>query len=348
MIGVVLSEPDELLESGPRLPRWSVLAGALVLAAALLTAVLVKTAGGHHAATPTRTVSNPAPTSSPPEELGTDAVHDIAVDGNGGVLLLTDPPSELIALAGDGSIRHRAPAPATAGLLIAAPDVDRAWVVAPGAGSSEVFAYARSTVRNLAGYRVPATVAAAAAFDGTLWLATDKGVYVLGPPPTVVRLGGFAGAVQTIAADPARRRLLAVSARYELLTVDARGAHVVRRAHNILPESIVVTRDAIWAVGFGQVGGSRQGRVDPRSLAITPVGSTDPQAPQGANAWAGEHVFWIKYAYSGAMVCHDARTGEVVAAFTDTSDPVASVTGTAYALSGGQLTRLRTTAACPG
>jgi len=342
----VLSEPDELLDSGPRLPRWVVVAGVGGLAAALLVAVVVKT--GHHSA---RSAPSPRPLTPPlaePANLAGLSVRDLAIDPGGVLYVLTNWPTQLVAIR-NGAIGGQADAAATGRRVVANRTSDLVWVIAPGKLGTEVYTYAGSTMARLGTFHVPARVAAAAPLDNQLWMATDHGVYRGPRGPSAIRLPGYVGDVREIAADPLRFRLLAVSHTYGLLTVDARGVHpVAGRPGPVRPESIAVTGDSIWLVGFGRPFGTRLGRLDPRTLRVTLVGAPDPQAEDGAVAWAGNGAVWVKYPASGSIVCLDARTGDASAAFIDTDAPVTSVRGLAYAVRGSGVVRLPTTAGCPG
>jgi hypothetical protein len=321
--------------------------GALVLIAGVITAVAVRNAG-HHGAAPTQATAPSAVQPSPTSEPSAVQVQDLAISADGSLYILGNFPSQLVAMGRDGEILNQVPAPTGARLVVASSASGLVWVIAPHSGYSEVYAYAGLPLRTIRHDVVPTTVSAAAALDDQLWMATDRGVYVLQRGAAAKQLTGFSGHVQVLAADPARHRLIGVSANYDLLTVDRRGVRDVRRASVLLPESIAVTKDAIWAIGFGLPGTSRQGRMDPRTLQITPVGEPDEQAPQGAQAWPGVHVFWIKYAYSGSIVCHSAKTGDVVDAFVNTDSPVVSVAGTAYAVRSGEVAPLPTSRTCPG
>jgi hypothetical protein len=334
------------LGSGLHLPRWMIAVGAFVLIAGAITAVTIKNSA-HHRAAPTPLPSQ-YPQPSPNQRLGTLQVQDLAINSDASLYILRNLPPQVVAVGRDGAILNLLPAPPGARLVIASPDSTLVWVIAPSSGYSAVFTYASLPLRTIGHDSVPANVFSAAALKDQLWLATDHGVYVLRLGAAVQRVPGFSGHVQLLAADPARNRLIGVSANYDLLTVDRRGVRDVRRASVILPESIAVTKDAIWAIGFGLPGTSRQGRMDPRTLKITPVGEPDEQAPQGAQAWPGTHVFWLKYAYSGSILCHNAKTGKVVDAFVDTDSPVVSVDGTAYAVRSGAVVPLPTSRTCPG
>jgi hypothetical protein len=347
----VLSGPDELLESGPRLPRRVLYAGVGVLAAALLTAVLVKTTGAHRTARPAPSTSH-RPLNLPPVEpadLAGLSVRDLAMDPGGVLYVLTNWPTQLVAIDRAGGISGQVVAPSTGRRVVANRTSDLVWVLAPHGTGTDVFTYAGSTMAALGQFYVPARVAAAAPFDNQLWMATNHGVYRGPRGTTAVRLPGYSGDVRQIAADPLRFRLLAVSQTYGLLTVDAHGVHPVAGPRGPLrPESIAVTGDSIWVVGHGQPFGTRLGRLDPHTLRVTAVGPPDPQAEDGATAWAGDGAVWIKYPVSGSIVCLDARTGQASGAFTDTDAPVTSVRGLAYAVRSNGVVRLPTTAGCPG
>ncbi len=333
---------EELVAS--RLPRWLVLTGVGALAVGVVAAVVIRNAG-HHTGGP---APSPSAVASAPSDLAALSVQDLAMDAGGGLYALTTPPEHLLAVEPDGAVRGRAAVPTGARLVVANRTSDLVWVLAPRDGGTDVFVYAGSTMAGVSWFHVPATVAAAAALDNQLWTATDHGVYRGPHGASAIQVRGYTGDVQVIAADPVRFRLLAVSTAYDLIVVDAGGAHVARRLDQVLPESIAVTRDGIWLVGFGRPFGTRLARLDPDTLRVTPVGAPDPQAPEGATAWAGAGAVWIKYPYSGSVVCVNARTGDVTGAFTNTDTPVASVRGLAYALRGSGVVRLPTTAACPG
>jgi hypothetical protein len=283
-----------------------------------------------------------------PSELAGLTVEDFALDSGGELYVLSTAPEKLVAVDRDGRIRGEAAAPTGGRLVVANKTSDLVWVVAPNSGYSDVFVYIGSTMAGIGRFHVPAVVSAADALGNQLWMATDRGIYRGPRGTTAVRVPGFTGAARLIAADPLRFRLLAVSTDYDLIDVDGQRARVVRRLSEILPEAVAVTGSGIWFVGFGRQLGSRLGRVDPHTLRIRLVGVPDAGAPQGAEAWAGERVLWIKYAYSGSLVCIDGSTGEAGGAFTNTDSPVVSTLGLAYAVRSRGVVRLPTVAGCPG
>lgn len=336
---------DDELAAGPRPPRWLILVAAGVIVAGAITAFALRS-DRHHA--PHVAAPSPNVTSSAPLELSDLSVQDFAIDRDGELYLLTAPPERLVAVDPSGSIDTQVAAPVGAQSIVADPASDLVWVIVPGAGSSDVFVYAGGAMAGIGQLHVPAAVVAADALADQLWMATDHGIYRGWPGAEATRLPGYTGPVQVIAADPSRFRLLAVSRSYDLITVDEHAARKVRRLTALLPQSIAVTDDGIWLVGFGRPFGSRVGRLDPRTLRITPIGGPDGQAPRGASGWPGRSVFWVKYADSGSVVCLDGRTGEPSAAYTETDSPVASVRGVVYAVRGTGVVRLPSTSGCPG
>jgi hypothetical protein len=341
-------EGDEALGAGPRFPRWLLLAGLGVVVAAVIAAVSVKNIG-HHASTPAPGPTSRASSTAPgPSDLAALTVQDFALDSGGELYALTTAPEYLVAVDRAGRIRGEAAAPTGGRLVVANKTSDLVWVVAPNSSYSDVFVYIGSTMAGIGQFRVPAVVSAADALGNQLWMATDHGIYHGPRGVTAVRVPGFTGAARVIAADPLRFRLLAVSTDYDLIDVDGQRARIVRRLSEILPEAVAVTGRSIWFVGFGRQFGSRLGRVDPGTFGITLVGGPDAGAPQGAQAWAGEGVLWIKYAYSGSLVCIDARTGAASGAFTNTDSPVVSMRGLIYAVRGSGVVRLASTPGCAG
>lgn len=339
---------DEALEAGPRFPRWLVLAGVGVLAAGAIAAVTAKNIGHHSSTPPPNAVSRANSAVPGPTGLAALSVQDFSLDSGGELYVLTKPPEQLVAVDRDGMIRGEARAPTGGRLVVANKTSDLVWVVAPYSRYSDVFVYIGSSMTGIGQFRVPAVVSAADALGNQLWMATDRGIYRGPHGTTAVQVPGFTGAARVIAADPLRFRLLAVSKDYDLIDVDGARARVVRRLTEILPEAVAVTGRDIWFVGFGRQFGSRLGRVDPRTFAITLVGVPDTGATQGAEAWTGEGVLWIKYAYSGSLVCIDARTGAASGAFTNTDSPVVSMRGLAYAVRGSGVVQLPTDGGCPG
>jgi hypothetical protein len=339
---------DEALEAGSRFPRWLVLAGVGVLAAAAITAVTAKNVGHHSSTPPPNAVSRTNPAVPGPTGLAALSVQDLSLDSGGELYVLTKPPEQLVAVDRDGMIRGEARAPTGGRLVVANKTSDLVWVVAPYRGYSDVSVYVGSTMTGIARFRVPAVVSAADALGNRLWMATDHGIYRGPYGTTAVRVPGFTGAARVIAADPLRFRLLAVSKDYDLVDVDGERARVIRRLTEIRPEAVAVTGRDIWFVGKGQQFGSRLGRVDPRTFAVTLVGVHDAGASLGAEGWTGEGVLWIKYATTGSLVCIDGRTGLPRGAFTNTDSPVVSMRGLAYAVRGSGVVQLRTDGGCPG
>lgn len=339
---------EELIGAGLRPPRWLVLAAIGVIAACAVTALALKS-GRHPSAAPTFSPSpTPSVISPAPQRLADLSVQDLAINPAGELYVLTSPPEQLVAVDRDRLISARVPAPVGAHLVVASPTSDLVWVIVPHDGISDVTLYADSTITAIGHFDVPATVVAADALYGQLWMATDHGIYRGWPGVHATQISGYTGPVRVIAADPLRFRLLAVSKSYDLITVDERGARKVGRLTSVRPTSIAVTDDAIWLVGFGQPFGSRVGRLDPRTLRVTLLDPPDADAARGAIGWSGRSVFWVEYADSGSIVCLDGRTGEPSGAYPDTGTPVVSVPGVVYAVHGARIVRLPSPTACPG
>jgi hypothetical protein len=352
---------DEVLALGSQRtpPRWLVIAAVVVLFAGVVAMAAVKR-GGHHTAVPAPSASlasppaeNPLPQGmGQPLELGETVPIDLAA-ATGVVLVLTASPPRLGQVdSASGRLNRQVAVPAGSRRLVMDRAGEHAWIIA----GRDALAYDASTLAPIGKVTVPATVFAAAVLNDRLFMATDQGVYMtalarepyLGLPQELTRLPGFKDSVQTISADPSRHRLLAISQEYALLTVDSRAVHVVRQLHTHAPESIEVTDAAIWAVGFGDVGGTRVARLDPLTLQLTSIDAGDANAPQGARGWPGAAVFWVKNAYTDSIACRDARSGVVGAIFPGLDGPVVSTPGAAYAISRGDVVRVATSMACPG
>jgi hypothetical protein len=337
-------------------PSWVIVVGIGVLIGAVLVVSAVKRSD-HHSAAPLPTVSSragatPVAGLGPGVDLGETTAVDLAM-ARGLLYVLTREPARLGQVnARTGAVTRQITAPEGASHVYADQAGERVWVAA----DDLVFAYDGPTLASIGQVQLNRPVTSAAALDGRLYIGTDHGVYVataptyyLGSPVTVRPLSGFSGqVVQTIAADPARHRLLAVTVNYELLEVKATGVRFVRQLRNLLPESIAVTRSAIWIIGYGDPGVSRIGRLDPKTMTITPVGSGDADAPQGASAWPGSDVFWVRNNSTDDLTCRDARTGEIAQTLSGVPGPVTSTGGAAYAVRAGVAIRLQVAALCPG
>ncbi len=352
---------DEVLALGGRgsPPSWLIALGIGVLVAGVIAIAVVRRAGHHDA--------GPAPTPLPsgsslavPQPIGQGETVDLgqtrAVDLAGTpstLLVLTSSPPRLGQIdPRTGVLNRQVEAPRGAARLVLDQAGQHAWVTA----GRLVLAYDATTLASVGQVRVPRPVFAAAALGDRLYLGTDRGVYVtgqagapyLGLPTTTSPVPGFTGGVQTISADPSRHQLIAVSQDNYLLVVRSGGVRVIRKLHGDAPEAIEVTGAGIWAVGFGDAGGTRIGRLNPVTWQITLVDSGDPDAPRAARAWPGQGVFWVNEAYTDSVTCRDARTGKVGGVFSGLDGPVVSSSGLAYGRDGDSVVRLATTASCPG
>ncbi len=352
---------DEVLALGGRgsPPSWLIALGIGVLVAGVIAIAVVRRVG-HHDAVPDLTPLPSASSFDVPQPIGPGEAVDLgqtqAVDlaGTSSMLLvLTSNPPRLGQIdPRTGRLNRQVEAPRGAARLVLDEAGQHAWVTA----GRLVFAYDAPTLASIGQVRVPRPVFAAAALGDRLYLGTDQGVYVtgrggapyLGLPTTTSRIPGFTGGVQTISADPSRHRLIAVSQNDNLLVVHSGGVQVVRKLHGDTPEAIEVTEDGIWAVGFGDAGGTRIGRLDPVTWQITLVDAGDPDAPRTVRAWPGQGVFWVNAAYTDSVICRDARSGKVGGVFSGLDGPVVSSRGLAYGRDGDSVVRVGTTASCPG
>lgn len=345
---------DDVLVVGdaPPLPPWTVVAGVAVLLALVIGLVMLKRDGRHSAAPVPSATSSAAPSPSQqvqpigtPVELGQISAVNVKLAA-GRLFVLSIEPWRLCRVnAKTGMLERQVSAPLGAQYLVADPDGRFVWVIA----GARVFAYDASTLTLLGRLEVTRDVVVAATLDGQLFLNTDHGIYRAMPRDSVPTSLGYSGQVlQDLAPDPARHRLLGITVGYQLLDVTTHGVQIKQQLKTLLPRSIAVTDAGIWAVGFGQVGGSRIGRIDPGTLKLTVVGAGDGDAPQGAEGWAGESVIWTRFPYLDTITCRDARTGDMVGSFPNTIDQVVSTRGVAYGLGGGIVVRLPTTRACPG
>jgi hypothetical protein len=352
---------DDVLDLGGRTaaPSWLVGLGIGALVAGVLVVVAVKQADHHRSATPLATLPLESPATRAPGNAAGDVVDlgqatavDLAMSSRR-LYVLTSNPSRLAQVdSRSGTTTRQVAAPSGAEHVYADPSGRMAWAVA----DNVVYAFDGRTLAGAGQIELSRRVSTAAALDGRLYIATDHGVYELTAPPyytassaSVRLLPGYSGqVVEAIAADPSRHRLLAVTSSYVLLRVTTRGVQLIQQLRTQLPQSIAVTRSGIWAVGFGSAGGSRIARINPVTLRMTPVGSDDASAPQGAAGWPGADVFWVKDAYADSLTCRDGRSGAIVATLGGIEGPVLSAHGAAYAITAGQAFRLSTTRRCPG
>ena len=345
---------DDLLVLGDErtVPAWTIVAGLVALLAIVIGLIALKQ-GGRHGAAPVPSAGSPTPTESQqqaqpigtPIDLGQTSAADLELAA-GRLFVLSAEPSRLGQVnAKTGVLDRQVAAPLGAQYLVGDPAGRYVWVVA----GARIFAYDAPTLAFLGKLEVTRDVIVAAVLDGELFLNTDHGIYRAGPRDSVPTSLDYSGQVlQDLAADPHRHRLLGVTVGYQLLTVTTRGVKSAGQLKELLPRSIAVTKSAIWAVGFGTVGGSRIARLNPNTMELTPVGAGDGDAPQGAEGWAGESVIWTRFPYLDSIACRDARTGAIVGTFPNTISQVVSTRGVAYGRSGGIVVRLETTRACPG
>jgi hypothetical protein len=361
-----LVEDDELIVPGRRrrTPPGLIVASVGVLAGAVV-GVAITNHAGHKATLPPPAASATVTATRPGSPADRTALQlgpavDLALAEDGTLFVLG--PNRLTRIVPDGSRPEFTTTvlPPEAAFVAVDAAAERVWVV--GQDTNEIDGYDPGSLTRISRTQLRRNVQiqAIATLDEQLFLATTAGIFQLGPPDSVPRLlPGFSAAVQAITADPARDQMLAVADDHSLLRIRAGRVHVTPPpSGEVLPDSLEVTGPGIWAVGFGIAGGggSRIARVNPSTLALVPVGPGDPNAPQGTDGWQGAAVFWVRHVYSATVICYDARTGTPTTSYPDLAaagDPdshakIVSTSGAAYAISGQDVFRLKTTQACPG
>jgi hypothetical protein len=357
---------EDVLEHTPRrAPRWVVALACAALAAGAVAAV----AGNEH-----RTGGNPSAAGSTPraepvrmpaveatlgEVVPTDSkpVLDVVVTPNRTWILQA---GQLVAIPASGRI-ERVPitgldfTPVLDSVRLV-PDLaaGRLWLVVLGTPGGPVIEYDLALQR-LRTVRPGPPTTSAAALDGHLYLAAESdgsaGIGDLAPGASVLSRIRAPGVVTSLAADPSRSRLLALS------LVDAGtsapGARVLQlwpgrqlsASAQTLPfgkGGIAVTGDgAVWAGGYG-AGGAVLVRVDPASLRTVTRSPVAPDLGPGANlVAAGTHTIWLRSGAGGsALYCLDAHTGAGRQVWSNAPGRVGSVRGVAYLATGAAVVRL--------
>jgi hypothetical protein len=358
-----LIEDDEIVVSTRRRhpPAWLIAASVGVLSAAFIAVVVTKQRGGREATLAPPSASATATATQPSSFADRTAVQlgpalDVALAEDGTLFVLG--PNGLTRIASGGARETTTMLPAGAAFVAVTKAAKRIWVV--GQDANEVDGYDAVSLTRISRAHLGGNVQiqAIATLDAQLFLATTTGIFQLAAPDSVRRLlPGFSAGVQAITADQRRDQVLAVADDHSLLQIRSGRVRVTSSSSGgVLPDFLEVTDPGIWAVGFGLGGGPRIARVNPSTLALVPVGPGDPEAPQGADGWPGGAVFWVRHAYSTTLICYDARTGGPAASYpnlTAAGDPnphvkIVSRSGAAFAISGPDVFRLKTTPACPG
>lgn len=356
---------DELIVPGRRRVRkaWLIVASVGVLAGAVVGVAVTRQHAGHKATlAPTASATVKATQPRSPADrtaLQLAPAVDLALAEDGTLFVLG--PNRLARILPGGSRPELTTTalPAGAAFVAVGSRTGRVWVV--GQDTNEIDGYDPGFLTRISQTRLPGNteIRAIATLDEQLFLATTAGIFQLASPDSVPQLlPGFSVEVQAITADPARGQVLAVAADYSLLQTRGGRVHVVPSSSEVLPDSLEVTESGVWAVGFGTAagGGPRIARVNLSTLALVPLGPGDPDAPQGTDGWQGATVFWVRHVYSSTVICYDARTGTPSASYPDLAvagDPnphakIVSQLGVAYAISGQDVLRLKTTQACSG
>jgi hypothetical protein len=335
---------ENAVDGRRRVPIWPIVAGIAVLAVGAVAAAITARPGHHHAAP----APTPRPSTTNTVDVGAGTATDLAA-GSGVIFVLTASPPALDRIeALTGRLAGRVPVPRGAGRVVVDHDGAFVWVTV----GRVVLGYEAQTLAPIGQVRLPRPVFAAAPLDGRLFLATDRGIYVIGPAResrvSARLLPGFDDAVQAISSDPARGRLLAISQSGAMLIVDDRRVRVAGQVRAESVEAIEVTDVGLWTLGFGSAGGTRVQHLDPLTLKTRLVDAGNPELPPNARGWPGASVFWVNAPNTGATVCHDGRTGNVGGVFTNLDGPIVSSNGVTYGVSNATVVRISTTATCPG
>ena len=309
----------------------------IALAVAAVLAVLVSTAvvAGRH----------PPSTTSPPVAVGT--ATDV-VAGTHALYAVRPDPARLWRLdPATGRVARGVPlpwVPSPNGYVQLAADGRYVWSWGDdGTGNLIVAAYQADTLTAV--YRRALRLGSiggvfnGAAMDGSLWLATQTGLYRVVPGTAIRRVAGTEGRVYSVAADPARGRVLAgltfapAIATIRIVAVDPGDPRITTTGGRLAlgTESIAVVDDRIWVGGYGSGATPWLRRLDPRTLR--PIG-TSPVTGLGPGAilWPGRSVLWVRAGGDETLSCLDPAHGQVLQRWPAVHGPVASVPGVAVAV----------------
>ena len=318
-----LDNPADELLTGGGLPLWQRVGAALVVAGVLATLLAVKLTGlsansqADRPPTPT-----PTGTSAPPTEppvFGAAQALDVVVDSSNEWVL----SGKALSLMRDGEVVTKASLgfldlPNTTHPLLAL-DQSRGviWLVVANAVPTRMVEFDRDSLRPLITITWRQLVYGAAAVNGYLYLASDRGVAEVSPYTLHPRfVPGLRGALGPIAADPVGRQLIALDVSNPIAIFSYRHGELPRESRIRLPlgnGTLAVADGNIWVGGFGARGRARLYRIDPQTL--TPVrGGRVPEFDPGAIVMGGgRHVIWVRPGdpTSDLFSCLDAATGRV-------------------------------------
>jgi hypothetical protein len=201
---------------------------------------------------------------------------------------------------------------------------------------------------------------AAAALDGSLWVATDTGLYRIDSTNDMLvsPIPSETGQVFSVTADPAHNSVLVgemddtagSSAGTRLVSINAAtGALVKGTPLGIGKETIAIVDNEVWVAGYGDVDKPRIIHLDPTTLNPIGTSAVDARVGPGSQVWSGQHVVWARDGGDEQLACLDPATGDVLEAWTqDVQGPVTSIAGHVYAVSNGSLEELNLAGGCTG
>jgi len=343
--------------------RW-VAATAAVVALLAIVGLLVrhpKGAGPGPAATPSRsqspTISRYAWRQLPAVGPG-ESLQIIAADG--WFYLLEESPGTVLRLDQPNlAIAASAPVPDRVESLALDPGADRlwAWYTKPD-GMTVAREFVASTLAPLRD--VPVTgqqVFQGAALDGALWLASDAGLYRIGPSDATALLVPGVNGVYALTADPTRQRLLldqpvagpSTGIALRVAALDPIALTLTAGAQlPLLKDSIAIVGGQIWIGGYGSGQSPRLYHLDPATLRVSGTSEVDDQLGPGAILWAGTSSLWVRDGGDVGVSCLDPATGAIRQQWQANLDSIASLPGSAVAVFQPNLVQLEVISACAG
>lgn len=343
--------------------RWRRVGAGLALVALIVVVGVTTRAPRESALPPPPTTSRRASPSpivdtaapGPALPLGPGEPVDLTLSSYG-VLALYTSPSRLLALDKSGAVFTEVSVPDGAVKVVYG--AGQIWVIAAERGGSVVQAYSPNFFERPRRVRVvhlKFAVTTAEAAGNVLWLGGPHGLFALsGASATATEVAGVRGRVGAIAADTARDRILIATElgnrKTEVAAVDLATARISRRGINLplAKVSLAVTRDGIWAAGYG--GAPALVPLEPATLHPLPSPPVQDEVGSGATIWAGETVIWVGGSNSlPGLTCIGAGAGDVRGRWPGVTGRVVSAPTFAFAIDHATIVRLAISRTCfPG
>jgi hypothetical protein len=339
---------DELaLGERARLPRWLYGAGGLLVAAVVAGSVLAATHGG----SPTPSTSSSA---TPAAGGGPGPGQALALSGDADDAVLVG--GQLFRLGSDGLYRYKvddaailqgdgvlpisgldALDPANSYRLAVDPPAHLIWVIGMGTSPSSVLAVDTRTMSVVLRTQQPQPIQDAAALGGHLYLVSENAVVDVARGGAVTQLRALTDYYLSVAADPARDRLLLFDAGTDRATAYTPSTRTIRSGPKLPMGKGDLAVDGagdIWAGGYGSL--AVLVRLDPRTLAPLTRSPLAAQLGPGAQlVAAGRSVVWVRSGAGGTdLWCVAGATGREEQRWS-VAGAVTSSSGLAFADSGG-------------